>query len=122
MDRSSDCGTASNPSRTINCVPAVGRTTPYTTAGILNFVFGEVWQRDGLSIRDRRLITLACVGLDDTINPIRSHVFSALKSGDITFDEMREVGTPLRRVFGMAEGVVSRPGRGRELESHPALR
>ncbi len=76
---------------TINCIPAVGRTSPYTTAGILNFVFGEVWQRPGLTVRDRRFITLACVGADDTVGPIRSHVYSALKSGDVTYDEMREV-------------------------------
>jgi 4-carboxymuconolactone decarboxylase len=75
---------------TINCVRAVGRTSPYTTAGILNFVFGEVWQRPGLTVRDRRFITLACVGLDDTVGPIRSHVYSALKSGDVTYPEMRE--------------------------------
>jgi 4-carboxymuconolactone decarboxylase len=75
----------------INCVPFPGRTTAYRTAGILNFVFGEVWQRPGLSVRDRRFITLACVGLDDTLGPIRSHFYSALKSGDVTIEEMREL-------------------------------
>jgi 4-carboxymuconolactone decarboxylase len=57
----------------------------------LNFVFGDLWKRPGLSRRDRRWITLACVGLDDTVTPIRSHVYSALKTGDIRFDEMREM-------------------------------
>jgi 4-carboxymuconolactone decarboxylase len=76
---------------TINWVPAPGRTTPYTTAGILNFVFGEVWQREALTVRDRRFITVACVGVDDAIMPIRSHVYSALKSGDVSYDEMREL-------------------------------
>ena len=61
------------------------------TAGILNFVFGEVWQRPGLTVRDRRFITLACVGHNDTVGPIHSHVHSALKSGGVTYDEMREV-------------------------------
>lgn len=75
----------------INWVPAPGRTSPYTTAGILNFVFGEVWQRPGLSVRDRRFITLACVGVDDAVMPIRSHVYSALKSRDVSHEELREV-------------------------------
>jgi len=75
----------------INRVPAPARTSPYTTAGILNFVFGEVWQRQGLSVRDRRFVTLACVGVDDAVLPIRSHVYSALKSRDVSLDEMREV-------------------------------
>jgi 4-carboxymuconolactone decarboxylase len=75
----------------INCVPAPPRDTPYTLAGILNFVFGEVWQRPLLSVRDRRLLTVAAVGLDDSIIPIRSHVYAALKSGDLNLEEMREL-------------------------------
>jgi 4-carboxymuconolactone decarboxylase len=36
-------------------------------------------------------MTLACVGLDDTLIPVRSHVYSAMKTGDVTYDEMREM-------------------------------
>jgi 4-carboxymuconolactone decarboxylase len=75
----------------INCVDAVAGDTPYTLAGILNFVFGEVWQRPGLTVRERRIMTLAAVGLDDTVIPIRAHVSSALKSGDVSFEEMQEL-------------------------------
>jgi len=75
----------------INVTGAPPRDTPYTLAGILNFVFGEVWQRPHLSVRDRRVITVAAVGLDDTIIPIRSHVYAAMKSGDVTLEEMREI-------------------------------
>jgi 4-carboxymuconolactone decarboxylase len=76
----------------VNCLPfAPARDTPYTEAGILNFVFGEVWQRPSLSVRDRRVITVAAVGVDDTVIPIRSHVYAALKSGDLTLAEMREL-------------------------------
>jgi 4-carboxymuconolactone decarboxylase len=75
----------------INCVRYPPANTPYTAAGILNYVFGEVWQRPGLTDRDRRFITVAAVGLDDTDIPIRSHVYAALKSGDITLEEMYEL-------------------------------
>ena len=75
----------------INLVPPPGRTSPYTAAGILNFVFGEVWQRPGLSVRDRRFITLACVGVDDALLPIQSHFYSALKSRDVSLEEGREL-------------------------------
>ena len=54
-------------------------------------MFGEVWQREALTVRDRRFITVACVGVDDAIMPIRSHVYSALKTGDVSYDEMREL-------------------------------
>ncbi len=76
----------------VNCLPfAPPRDTPYTEAGILNFVFGEVWQRPHLSVRDRRVVTVAAVGVDDTVIPIRSHVYAALKSGDLTLAEMQEL-------------------------------
>ena len=74
-----------------NFVPAPPRDVPYYGTGILNFVFGMMWKRPGLSRRDRRFITLGCVGVDDTVGPINSHVYSAMKSGDVSFDEMREV-------------------------------
>lgn len=65
-------------------------TSAYYYSGIANFVFGEMWSRPGLDIKARRWITLTCVGAADTIQPIRSHVYAALKSGDISIDEMRE--------------------------------
>jgi 4-carboxymuconolactone decarboxylase len=77
--------------RDVNFAPAPPRGVPYYDDGILNFVFGDMWKRPGLSRRDRRWITLACVGLDDTVVPVRSHVYSAMKSGDIAFNEMREM-------------------------------
>ncbi len=76
--------------REVNCYGPPPRGVPYYD-GILTFVFGELWQRPGLNRRDRRWITWASAGLDDTIVPIQSHVYSAMKSGDITYDEMREM-------------------------------
>jgi 4-carboxymuconolactone decarboxylase len=90
--------------RDINLIGAPPPDTPYTQAGILNFVFGHVWQRPGLSRRDRRLITLACVGIDDSVMPIRSHVGSALQSGDISLGEMREVALQFSAYYGFAKG------------------
>lgn len=75
----------------VNLVPAPGRDTPYQHAGILSFVFGHVWQRPGLSRRDRRFVTVASVGVDEAPVPIRAHVGSALKSGDISKEEMDEL-------------------------------
>ena len=77
--------------RDVNLIDAPPRDTPYQHAGILNFVFGHVWQRPGLGRRDRRFVTLAAVGMCEAPIPIQAHVGSALKSGDVTKAEMDEV-------------------------------
>jgi 4-carboxymuconolactone decarboxylase len=64
--------------------------TPYLSQGVVDSVFGELWDRPGLSRRDRRWITLACVGAAAVDTPIEQHVYAALASGDITRDEMQE--------------------------------
>jgi 4-carboxymuconolactone decarboxylase len=90
--------------RDVNWVGAPPRDTPYNQAGILSFVFGHVWQRPGLSRRDRRLITVACVGVDDSPMPIQSHVGSALKSRDLSLEAMREVVLQFSAYYGFAKG------------------
>jgi 4-carboxymuconolactone decarboxylase len=92
----------------VNLVPAPTGDTPYTHAGILNFVFGHVWQRPGLTRRDRRFITVACVGVDDAPIPIRSHVGSALGSGDVTKSEMDELILHFSAYSGFAKGEALR--------------
>lgn len=64
--------------------------TAYFEGGILNFVFGEMWNRPGLDQRARRWLTLVGVGNSSSPTPIRSHVWSAMKSGNATPDEMFE--------------------------------
>lgn len=63
---------------------------PYYEAGVVGFVFGEMWTRPGLSRRDRRWATLACVGVIGAVVPIQTHVFAALNSGDCTLEELEE--------------------------------
>jgi 4-carboxymuconolactone decarboxylase len=84
----------------INLVPAPSQDSPYFYAGILNFVFGHLWLRPGLTRRERRLITVACVGVSDAAIPIWSHVTSALGSGDLSYDEMQEVILQFRAYAG----------------------
>ena len=90
----------------VHLAPAPAPDTPYRDAGILNFVFGHVWQRPGLSRRDRRLITIPCVGASDAPMPIISHVTSALHSGDLTKEEMDEVVLQFAAYYGFAKAEV----------------
>jgi 4-carboxymuconolactone decarboxylase len=91
--------------REINCMPYTPiRDNPYSGAGILNFVFGEMWLRPGLATRERRLLTVACVAFQDADLPILSHVYAAMKSGDVTFAEMDELALHFAAYYGYAKG------------------
>ncbi len=63
---------------------------PYFEGGILNFVFGEVWEREGLDQRSRRWLTLVGVADSSADMPIRTHVYGAMASGNASADEMHE--------------------------------
>lgn len=62
----------------------------YLEAGVIGYVFGEMWRRGVLTPRDRRWITLTCVGAAGAITPIETHVYAALKSGEISYPEFDE--------------------------------
>jgi 4-carboxymuconolactone decarboxylase len=64
--------------------------TAYFEAGILNFVFGEMWCRPGLDERARRWLTLVGVGMSGAVTPVGSHVWSAMASGNASKEEMLE--------------------------------
>jgi len=64
--------------------------TAYFEGGILNFVFGEMWNRPGLDQRARRWLTLVGVGNSSSSTPIRSHAWSAMASGNASREEMFE--------------------------------
>lgn len=64
--------------------------TAYFEAGILNFVFGEMWHREGLDQRGRRWVTLVGVSDSSSDTPIRSHIYGAMASGNASYEEMNE--------------------------------
>jgi hypothetical protein len=66
--------------------------------------FGHLWQRPNLSRIDRRYVTIPCVGLSGAIIPIHSHVGSALRSGDISLDEMNEIVLQFSAYYGFRQG------------------
>lgn len=90
----------------VNLLPAPPRDSPYFQAGILAFVFGHLWQRPDLGRRERRLITVAAVGVSGALGPIYSHVGSALESGDISRSEMDEVIMQFSAYAGFPKGRV----------------
>ena len=74
----------------IMTTPSPEPISAYIDAGVIGFVFGETWRRGVLTARDRRWITLSCLGAADSAFPIESHVWAALNSGDISNEEFDE--------------------------------
>lgn len=70
--------------------PAPPPVTPYFEAGIVNFVFGEMWMRPGLDQRARRWVTMVGVADSASTTPIRTHTYGAMASGNATMAEMQE--------------------------------
>ncbi len=113
----------------IMTTPGPDPVSAYIEAGVIGFVFGEMWRRGVLTPRDRRWITLSCVGAMDSAIPIESHVWAALNSGDICFEEFDEfvlhfatqLGWPKASVLttcGITSIIKIAEQRGREI---PAL-
>lgn len=69
--------------------PGGPSATPYLEA-INNFVFGEMWPREGLDQRSRRWLTLVGVAESRAEIPIKSHFHAAMASGNCTPEEMKE--------------------------------
>jgi len=55
-----------------------------------NLLFGEIWERPGLSKRDRSLITVAALTALYRTNQLRRHLQRALDNG-VTKEELVEV-------------------------------
>jgi 4-carboxymuconolactone decarboxylase len=90
----------------VNLMGAPTRDTPYLQSGVIDFVFGHVWERPGLTRRERRLITIVCVGASEALIPIQTHVRSALASGDVDYAEVHEVILQFAAYFGYAKAEV----------------
>jgi 4-carboxymuconolactone decarboxylase len=90
----------------INTTPSPPDMGAYINAGVIGFVFGEMWRRGILTARDRRWITLSCVGAADAAFPIESHVWAALNSGDVTAEEFDEFVLHFGTQMGWPKGSV----------------
>ncbi len=58
---------------------------------MLESLFAEVWTRDVLSIRDRRLILLGVIGALGEKDTFAIQARAALKNGELTAEQLREV-------------------------------
>lgn len=78
----------------VNGFPSPPCDTPYRQA-VVEWVFGDLWWRPGLSRRDRRLVSISCVALTGAPFPLAIHVGTALRSGDLSAPDMHAVAAVL---------------------------
>ena len=84
--------------------------TPYLATGVVDSVFGELWDRPGFSRRDRRWVTLACVVAAAVDEPIQQHAVRPLASGDISREEFQELVLHFAYYAGLAPRVGAGDG------------
>ncbi len=68
-------------------------------------LFGEIWTREGLTVRDRRLLLLGLLsgaGLDDVLE---LQLGAALGNDELTDDELREITIFLTHYVGWPRGA-----------------
>ncbi len=68
-------------------------------------LFGDIWERDGLSLRDRRLLLIGLMvaeGLDGTLG---IQLDSCLAKGDLSADDLREIVIFLTHYAGWPKGA-----------------
>jgi alkylhydroperoxidase/carboxymuconolactone decarboxylase family protein YurZ len=69
-------------------------------------LFAEVWSRPGLSIRDRRLVTLALLASQGRTDQLRDHLRGArLGEGTLSEDEIQELMVHVAHYAGWAAGA-----------------
>jgi 4-carboxymuconolactone decarboxylase len=71
----------------------------------VDHLFAEIWTRPGLSLRDRRLLLLGLLtgqGLQDVAD---IQIGAALRSGELTPDELREIAIFLTHYAGWPSGA-----------------
>jgi alkylhydroperoxidase/carboxymuconolactone decarboxylase family protein YurZ len=72
---------------------------------ITDVMFGEIWSRPGLSLRDREMVTLAALVMDKA-EGMKLHMKNAHHLG-ITFDEIREVIFQVMYYAGQSKGLFA---------------
>ena len=76
---------------------------------MLEQLFAEVWTREELPIRDRRLVLLGIIGALGERDTFQIQVKAALKNGELTPAQVREVLITLANYAGYprAAGVIT---------------
>lgn len=82
---------------------------PFTDATV-NYLFGEVWSRPALSVRDRRLLVLGATAALGRGDLIRIQTEGALINGELDAGQLREAALHLALYVGWGNATAVRNG------------
>lgn len=69
-------------------------------------LFGEVWSREGLPVRDRRIVVLvivACLGQEEYL---KLHLEQAVRQGELSRREIEEIALQITHYAGWPRGTL----------------
>jgi 4-carboxymuconolactone decarboxylase len=69
---------------------APNRGDDYVADVVIDQVFAEIWTRPGLTRKERRWIAITCACMTGAPFAMETHLGAALRTGDISLDELRE--------------------------------
>ncbi|KAA9156537.1 carboxymuconolactone decarboxylase family protein [Amycolatopsis acidicola] len=71
----------------------------------LDHLFADIWTRPGLEMRDRRLMLLGLLAAQGIEDLAEVQVTAALKNGELTEDQLREIAVFLTHYVGWPLGT-----------------
>ncbi|BBX94186.1 MULTISPECIES: carboxymuconolactone decarboxylase family protein [Mycolicibacterium] len=84
----------------------------------VDHLFGEVWSRPGLSIRDRRLLVLGATAALGRADLVEIQVRGALANDELSAGELREAVLQLQYYVGWGNGTQLNNGVEAALRAH----
>ncbi|NLU83319.1 carboxymuconolactone decarboxylase family protein [Rhodococcus sp. HNM0569] len=73
-------------------------------ATTVDHLFADIWNRPDLTIRDRRLLLLGALSAQGMDDVVEIQATAALGNGELSPDELREIGLFLTHYVGWAMG------------------
>ncbi|GAB2964678.1 carboxymuconolactone decarboxylase family protein [Amycolatopsis acidiphila] len=86
----------------------------------VDHLFGEIWSRPGLSVRDRRLLVLGATAALGRADLIEIQVRGALHNGELSAEQLREAVLHLQYYVGWGNGTQVNNGVEAALRAHVA--
>lgn len=96
-----------------------GRSEPFLDETV-EHLFGEIWNRPGLSTRDRRLLVLGATAALGRSDLVQVQVRGGLKAGEFTDEELREAVLQLAFYVGWGNATQVHKGVSSALAEHSA--